>query len=164
MINPPHLSNEAERLKALSEYRMLGTKPEQTYDDITEIAARVCEAPIALISLVDSERQWFKSKVGTDVEETPRDWSFCAHAIEDSEPLIVEDALADHRFADNPLVKIAEWVLVILLCIHLLLGFRVLRLELTHWPHRSERLRSWILPSVIASALVGLLFLVRAFS
>jgi len=68
------------------------------------------------------------------------------------------------RFADNPLVKIAEWVLVILLCFHLLLGFRVLRLELTHWPHRSERLRSWILPGVIASALVGLLFLLRAFS
>ena len=97
--------NEAERLKALSEYRILGTKPEQSYDDITKIASLTCETPIALLSLVDTDRQWFKAKVGVDVEETVRDWSFCAHAIHSPEPLIIEDALQDERFVDNPLVQ-----------------------------------------------------------
>ena len=100
--SPP--DNESERLNALKEYRILGTKPEQTYDDITKIASTVCSAPIALLSLVDSDRQWFKSKVGVEIEETPRDWSFCSHAIHSSKPLIVSDATQDPRFADNPLV------------------------------------------------------------
>ena len=96
--------NEEQRLKALSEYRILGSKPEEVYDNITRIAALACNVPIALISLVDRERQWFKSKVGLKVDETPRDMSFCAHTILDADPMVVEDALFDQRFKDNPLV------------------------------------------------------------
>ena len=78
MTNPaPKPDNEAARLRALSEYRILGTKPEDSYDNITSMAALICHAPIALISIVDHDRQWFKSKVGLETEETPRDWSFC---------------------------------------------------------------------------------------
>ena len=97
--------NETQRLRALHAYKILDTLAEQAYDDLTYLAAQICDAPIALISLVDRDRQWFKSRVGLDAEETSRKVSFCAHAIHHpGELLEVEDALEDQRFAGNPLV------------------------------------------------------------
>lgn len=98
------VSNEARRLKVLWQYEVLDTVPEEMFDDLTELAARICEAPIALISLVDEKRQWFKSKVGTTVKGTSRDLSFCAYAIKQTGLFIVPDATKDPRFAENPLV------------------------------------------------------------
>ena len=98
---------EADRLEALRQYRILDTPPEQTYDDITSLAAFICDVPIALISLVDTDRQWFKSKVGLHVNETPRNVSFCTHAILSKNILVVNDALLDERFVNNPLVTSA---------------------------------------------------------
>lgn len=98
---------ESARIKALQQYNILDTPTEQTYDDITSLAAFICDVPIALISLVDTERQWFKSKVGMTVSETSRDVSFCAHAILNKDIMIVKDARNDDRFAGNPLVTCA---------------------------------------------------------
>lgn len=98
------LDNEAQRLEALDDYRVMDTLPEQDFDDLTLIASHICQTPIALISLVDDRRQWFKAKVGVDVTETPRDIAFCPHAILQNDLFIVSDTLADQRFADNPLV------------------------------------------------------------
>ncbi len=95
---------EKQRLKVLWQYDVLDTVPEEVFDDLTELAARICEAPIALISLVDEDRQWFKSKVGVTIKETSRDVSFCAHAIHHEGLFIVPDATRDKRFAHNPLV------------------------------------------------------------
>ncbi len=95
---------EKKRLKVLWQYEVLDTVPEALFDDLTELAACVCEAPIALISLVDEKRQWFKSKFGTTVNETSRDVSFCAHAIQQPDLFIIPDATLDQRFAQNPLV------------------------------------------------------------
>jgi GAF domain-containing protein len=101
---PPVPQNEARRLKVLWQYDVLDTVPEEIFDDLTELAARICEAPIALISLIDDQRQWFKSKVGISVTETSRDVSFCAYAITQEDLFIVPDATLDPRFSKNPLV------------------------------------------------------------
>ena len=96
--------DEAERQAALDDYEIVDTLAEQDYDDLTFLAASICETPIALVSLVDKDRQWFKSRVGLDATETPRDISFCGHVVADRAPLFVENTLEDERFADNPLV------------------------------------------------------------
>jgi hypothetical protein len=103
-MKAPLPTNEAERLAALKEYHILDTGTEQSYDDITILAAHICEVPTAMISLVDEVRQWFKSRVGLEQQQTSRDVAFCAHAILQNEPLIVRDATTDQRFADSALV------------------------------------------------------------
>ena len=103
-MTAPIPPNEKKRLAVLWQYEVLDTVPEEVFDDLTELAARICEAPIALISLVDESRQWFKARIGTTVSETSRDVSFCAYAINQSELFIVPDATKDKRFARNPLV------------------------------------------------------------
>ena len=103
-MKAPLPANEAERLAALKEYHILDTGTEQSYDDITILTAHICNVPIAMISLVDEARQWFKSRVGLEPQQTSRDVAFCAHAILQEEPLIVRDATKDRRFADSALV------------------------------------------------------------
>lgn len=104
MIKASTPEDELSRLKDLYEYDVLDTEAEKSFDDLTLLASDICETPISLISLVDPDRQWFKSKQGIDVDETARDISFCSHAILENQVFEVQNALTDTRFHDNPLV------------------------------------------------------------
>lgn len=103
-MKAPLPKNEAKRLKVLWQYDLLDTVPEEVFDDLTDLAAHICDAPIALISLIDEDRQWFKSRVGISAKQTSRDISFCAHAILQNGLFVVSDATKDPRFKKNPLV------------------------------------------------------------
>lgn len=105
MKKPGVPQNESARVRKLRELDILDTLPEADYDDIVRLAAYICQTPIALISMVDTDRQWFKARHGLDVSETPRDISFCAYAILGENVFIVPNATEDDRFAGNPLVE-----------------------------------------------------------
>lgn len=104
MSEPPASASEAQRLAALRRYQILDTPPEDAFDRITRLVSHLLDVPIALITLLDHERQWFKSCIGLDTRETSREVAFCAYNLHDEEIMVVEDATRDERFADNPLV------------------------------------------------------------
>lgn len=110
MLPAPIPVDDAERLKALHELLILDTPPEERFDRVVAFASQEFDVPIALVSLVDRNRQWFKARVGLQACETSRDISFCGHALEEPQPLVIPDALADPRFADNPLVLGAPFI------------------------------------------------------
>ncbi len=107
---PPRPENEEARLERLRQYQILDTQPSETFDRISRLASRLLNAPIALVTFIDAERQWFKSTIGMDAVESPRDFAFCAHTICSPELLLVPDALEDPRFVDNPYVTEAPFV------------------------------------------------------
>src|SRR5215469_6164661 len=100
----PAPATDAARVAALQKYAILDTEPEQAFEDLTLLASYICKTPIAAISLVDEDRQWFKSRIGLQVPQTPRDIAFCAVAIQHSEVMVVPDTFEDERFRNNPLV------------------------------------------------------------
>jgi GAF domain-containing protein len=104
MTDPTLVIDDKARVAALNRYSILDTLPEQIFDDVTALASMVCGTPISMVSLVDADRQWFKAAVGTEVRETPRSLSFCAHTLGTARTLIVKDALQDPRFMNNPAV------------------------------------------------------------
>jgi two-component system NtrC family sensor kinase len=100
----PMQIDDAARVAALQKYDILDTEPEKAFDDLALLASYVCKTPIAMISLVDEDRQWFKSKVGVTYSETPRDIAFCSVAIQQPDVFVVPDTLLDERFRNNPMV------------------------------------------------------------
>ena len=109
-MQAPLPANETDRLSALYSLDVLDSPAEQDFDDIAALASTICGTPISLVSLIDADRQWFKAGIGTGPIETPRDISFCAHAILDKHLLVVPDTREDPRFADNPAVTAADGV------------------------------------------------------
>ncbi|MGB7434897.1 MAG: GAF domain-containing protein [Candidatus Acidiferrum sp.] len=104
MAAPTPSSTEAARVAALDRYAILDSEPEESFDDLVILAAHICQTPIAMLSLVDDHRQWFKSKFGVEVRETPKEFSICAHAIKQHDLFIVPDTTKDDRFRENPVV------------------------------------------------------------
>ena len=104
-MRPSLPANESQRLDVLRRYNVLDSSPELDFDELVLLASQICAAPIALVTLIDSDRQWFKAKVGLEAQETSRDSSFCAQAILQRDLMVVPDALLDERFRDSPLVK-----------------------------------------------------------
>ena len=100
----PAPANDAARVAALEKYAILDSEPEQAFDDLAKLATFICKTPIALVSLIDGERQWFKSRIGIDATETPREVAICSTAIQQSDVFVVPDAQKDERFQNNPLV------------------------------------------------------------
>ena len=101
----PLPQNESSRIESLRSFRILGTPPEQVFDDIAHLAALICDTPVAVIAFIDEQKVWFKAKIGLELDEIPRDGSFCAYAILQSDALIVPDPLSDERFMRSFLVK-----------------------------------------------------------
>ena len=104
-MHSPLPQNESSRLESLRSFRILGTPGEQVFDDFAHLAALICDAPVAVIGFIDEQRVWFKARIGLELDEIPRDDSFCAHAILQSDVLIVQDPPSDERFMSSFLVK-----------------------------------------------------------
>lgn len=104
LTSAPVSTDEQARLAELSQLMIMDSPEEQAYDDITRVAAGICGTPVALITLVDAHRQWFKSRMGTQVRETPKEMAFCTHTLDSRKPMVVADATKDARFEANPLV------------------------------------------------------------